>query len=640
MGAENQIFISYAHEDVEWKDEFVRMLSPAVRRGSISLWSDENIPAGQDWAQSIDQALRSASVGLLLVTPHFLNSSFINNEELARLLNLAKTAGVAICWVPVSASLYTETPLKPIQAAWDVSRPLDQMPPAQRGDAVYKICTEIVEKYGFLPRVTGRRRETLPRELQSRLADRYEVGGEIGAGQFSIVYRAQQKNPSRTVAVKLFVASEFDECANQTFKDAVKRGAELTSPAFVRIIEHSMDATPEFLVTEFVHGEPLPKYLLRYPQGLPLTRVRSILLDLASSLEEIHFKGWLRGEICASNILVDQTGKARLSTVDLSTVLSEQSLGAGTFNINRESLAYMTPERFFGRPHTQATDQFSLGLIATELIGGEQMPRVNSPSDLELKRQVFRDLETGKGRWGSRSPELAGIVARMLRTHPDGRWPSMTDVRHFLRDVDIAESEEDRNRSDQYAANASRDQLMAESRDLTSFLRSLDMSISFSDSDTSGWQRFTQLINKSNQFNLTTKRYSDAQVQSLIVDPSVLLLQVRLVDRFGDNGMISAIIGRNLASEFVIDTWVMSCRVLNRQVEQAVLNEIDTAAEDRCREPGEVADDAAAEGNHEIVALDLRGNQRFADLLKAGIALRAFAILDNDRCRGDACSHQ
>jgi hemoglobin-like flavoprotein len=133
--------------------------------------------------------------------------------------------------------------------------------------------------------------------------------------------------------------------------------------------------------------------------------------------------------------------------VDLSTVLSEQSLGAGTFNINRESLAYMTPERFFGRPHTQATDQFSLGLIATELIGGEQIPRVNSPSDLELKRQVFRDLETGKGRWAGRSPELAGIVARMLRTHPDGRWPSMTDVRHFLRDVDIAESEEDRNRS-------------------------------------------------------------------------------------------------------------------------------------------------------------------------------------------------
>jgi FkbH-like protein len=157
-------------------------------------------------------------------------------------------------------------------------------------------------------------------------------------------------------------------------------------------------------------------------------------------------------------------------------------------------------------------------------------------------------------------PEDPGAYARILMTA--GLFESVTF------------SEEDRNRSDQYAANASRDQLMADSRDLTSFLRSLEMSISFSKSDASGWQRFTQLINKSNQFNLTTRRYSDAQIQSLILDPSVLLLQVRLVDRFGDNGMISAIIGRNLASEFVIDTWVMSCRVLNRQVEQAVLNEI------------------------------------------------------------------
>jgi len=72
---------------------------------------------------------------------------------------------------------------------------------------------------------------------------------------------------------------------------------------------------------------------------------------------------------------------------------------------------------------------------------------VNCPSDLESKRRVFREFETGKGRWAGRSPELAGIVARLLRTNPDGRWPSMTDVRHFLRDVNIAESEEDRNRS-------------------------------------------------------------------------------------------------------------------------------------------------------------------------------------------------
>jgi serine/threonine protein kinase len=447
MPTRNQVFISYAHEDAAWRDAFAVMLAPAVRRGSITLWSDGSIAAGKDWAQSIDQALQSASAAILLVTPHFLQSEFINEIELARLLSLAKTKGVALHWVPVSASLYAETPLHEVQAAWDPAAPLDQLSAAEQSAAVYKICTEIVENSGFLPKVTGRRRKNLPQELQARLGDRYEVGAELGAGRFSIVYQAHQRNPKRTVAVKLFVASEFDDWALKAFEEAVARGAELNSPAFIRIIEHSMDATPEFLVTEFVRGEPLSKYLRRHPQGVPLGRVRSILLDLVRSIEEIHDRGWLRGELCASNILIEPTGSARISTVDLSTVLSQESLMAGNFSVDRESLTYMTPERFFGHQPTPLSDQFSLGLIATELLGGDHVPRVNCPSDLEQKRPLFRDLESSAGAWARRSPEFAGIVSRLLRTNPEERWPSMTDVRRFLRDIDIQESAEDRNRS-------------------------------------------------------------------------------------------------------------------------------------------------------------------------------------------------
>jgi FkbH-like protein len=89
-----------------------------------------------------------------------------------------------------------------------------------------------------------------------------------------------------------------------------------------------------------------------------------------------------------------------------------------------------------------------------------------------------------------------------------------------------------------------------------------------------GWQRFAQLINKSNQFNLTTRRYSEAEVLALANDPDALTLQVRLLDRFGDNGLISCIICRPKGRDWLVDTWVMSCRVLGRRVEEAVLNEI------------------------------------------------------------------
>ena len=150
MSQRNQVFLSYAHEDVEWRDEFTLMFGPAVKRGSISLWSDENIAVGRNWSKNIDQALESARAGLLLVTPHFLTSEFITAVELKRLLSLAKTAGFAIYWVPVSPSLYTETPLDAIEASWDPRRPLDQLSVAERHAAVQQICLQIVDDHGFL----------------------------------------------------------------------------------------------------------------------------------------------------------------------------------------------------------------------------------------------------------------------------------------------------------------------------------------------------------------------------------------------------------------------------------------------------------------------------------------------------------
>ena len=83
------------------------------------------------------------------------------------------------------------------------------------------------------------------------------------------------------------------------------------------------------------------------------------------------------------------------------------------------------------------------------------------------------------------------------------------------------------------------------------------------------------MINKSNQYNLTTRRYSEPEVEHAERDPDVFTMQVRLTDAFGDNGMISVVICR-LAPDKVwtIDTWLMSCRVLGRRVENAVLREL------------------------------------------------------------------
>lgn len=132
---------------------------------------------------------------------------------------------------------------------------------------------------------------------------------------------------------------------------------------------------------------------------------------------------------------------------------------------------------------------------------------------------------------------------------------------------------EDRERTLQYQANADRERLRENVTDMASYLRGLEMQLVWSPFDPVGLSRIAQLINKSNQFNLTTRRYTQDEIAEMMNNPRCLTLQLRLLDRFGDNGMISVIIGRiGDRQTLELDTWLMSCRVLGRQVEEATLN--------------------------------------------------------------------
>ena len=139
-------------------------------------------------------------------------------------------------------------------------------------------------------------------------------------------------------------------------------------------------------------------------------------------------------------------------------------------------------------------------------------------------------------------------------------------------------SEEDRQRADYYRENAERLQSQGSITNIAEYLASLDMTMDARPFDAIGRARITQLINKSNQFNLTSRRYTEAEVKAAEQDPNKFTLQVRLVDKFGDNGMISVIIFDKDGQEWSCDTWLMSCRVLGRRVEEAALSVVAQAA--------------------------------------------------------------
>jgi FkbH-like protein len=177
------------------------------------------------------------------------------------------------------------------------------------------------------------------------------------------------------------------------------------------------------------------------------------------------------------------------------------------------------------------------------------------------------------------NPVERGLVRKLL---PQVAVPELPDEpAYYARTLvaggyfeAVAFANEDLKRADFYQDNARRTNLQKTVGGVDAYLASLDMTITFQPFDATGRARIVQLINKSNQYNLTTRRYTDPEVTEAESDPTVFTLQVRLADIFGDNGMISVAICRpGQTGEWEIDTWLMSCRVLGRKVENMVLRE-------------------------------------------------------------------
>jgi FkbH-like protein len=136
----------------------------------------------------------------------------------------------------------------------------------------------------------------------------------------------------------------------------------------------------------------------------------------------------------------------------------------------------------------------------------------------------------------------------------------------------------DRERAEQYTHNARRAELAAQFGDTDAFLRSLDMVARVAPFDAAGRARIAQLVGKTNQFNLTTRRYNEAQVAEFEADSAVWARQVRLEDRLGDNGMVAVVVCRRAHEAWTIDTWLMSCRVIGRRLEELTLDLVAAAA--------------------------------------------------------------
>jgi FkbH-like protein len=204
------------------------------------------------------------------------------------------------------------------------------------------------------------------------------------------------------------------------------------------------------------------------------------------------------------------------------------------------------------------------------------LARIASQLNIGLNSLVFVDDNPAERSIARRlQPEVA---VPELPVDPAGYVMALERQRYFQT---LTVSAEDLKRTDYYRKDLDRQTAESSSADLEGFLKSLEMTARIGPITRETLERSVQLIHRSNQFNLTTRRHSVAEVQSMMEDPGWLTLTVSLGDRFGDNGLISVLLGRIERDLLFIETWLMSCRVLKRGVEQFLLNHVAQSARTR-----------------------------------------------------------
>jgi len=174
------VFVSYSHLDKDWLKRFRTVFKPLSRYAEIDLWSDERIKPGENWRDEINKAMDKAVVAVLLVSINFLDSDFVANEELPYILAAAEKRKLKILWIMLTPCLVKVTPLRHIQAAAGMPKPLNAMTNYEWMTAFCTVCGEIdaiikkIETPVINPRLNGRpvKREELKLRVLAKPAMR------------------------------------------------------------------------------------------------------------------------------------------------------------------------------------------------------------------------------------------------------------------------------------------------------------------------------------------------------------------------------------------------------------------------------------------------------------------------------------
>ncbi|HEV8358014.1 MAG TPA: protein kinase [Gemmatimonadales bacterium] len=267
--------------------------------------------------------------------------------------------------------------------------------------------------------------DALLERLRVVAAGEYDIYGELGRGGMATVYLAHEISLDRKVAIKVMLpAMIYGQGMVERFKREARTAAHLSHPNIIPIYAVREAEGLLYFVMKLVEGTPLDS-IMRELGKLPVPMVEAILAQVGGAFGYAHRRGVVHRDIKPSNILIDDEGWAVVT--DFGIAKMQESEGLTQSGVAVGTPTYMSPEQCSGGAITGASDQYSLGIVAYEMLAGR--PPFAGPSMMSLMYGHFHEPVPSLELYRPDCPgPLRLAVMRMLEKDPAARWPSIEEA--------------------------------------------------------------------------------------------------------------------------------------------------------------------------------------------------------------------
>lgn len=271
----------------------------------------------------------------------------------------------------------------------------------------------------------------------------FEILEEIGRGGMGVVYKAQEKDPPRTVALKVLLEGPFaSEASKRRFEREVELAAQLEHPNIVTMLESGIASGRHYFVMQLVDGRRLDEYMVAHDVSID-DKLR-LFSKICQAVNYAHQRGIIHRDLKPSNILIDQDGAPKILDFGLAKVVDPDEPGAGPTLLSLTgqvmgTLPYMSPEQATGalRDIDIRTDVYSLGVILYEMLTGEYPYKVVGQMADVLKNIVEAEPKKPSTIRRQINDEVETIVLKALAKEKERRYQSAEalgrDVGQYLR---------------------------------------------------------------------------------------------------------------------------------------------------------------------------------------------------------------